>query len=57
MTVRVTTLKGLGAGLYYLERLPNYYLDANEPRGRWLGHGAEALDLSSTVGDDASSRS
>jgi len=42
MTVTVTTLKGLGAGLYYVERLPNYYLDANEPRGRWLGRGAEA---------------
>ncbi len=53
MTVRVTTLKGLGAGLYYVERLPNYYLDANEPRGRWLGRGAEALDLSGSVGDDA----
>jgi len=53
MTARVTTLKGLDAGLYYVEQLPNYYLDANEPRGRWLGRGAAALDLSGTVGDDA----
>ena len=52
MTVRVTTLKGLGAGLYYVEQLPNYYLDANEPRGRWLGRGAQALDLSGSVGDE-----
>ena len=43
MTVRVTTLKGLDAGLYYVEQLPNYYLDANEPRGRWLGRGASAV--------------
>lgn len=53
MTVRVTTLKGLGAGLYYVEKLPNYYLDANEPRGQWLGRGAEALDLSGAIGDHA----
>lgn len=53
MTARVSTLKGLGAGRYYVERLPNYYLDANEPRGRWLGRGAQALDLSGSVGDDA----
>lgn len=53
MTVRVTTLKGLDAGLYYIERLPNYYLDANEPRGRWLGRGAQVLDLAGSVGDEA----
>lgn len=53
MTVRVTTLKGLDAGLYYVEQLPYYYLDANEPRGRWLGRGAAALDLSGTIGDEA----
>ena len=52
MTARVTTLKGLDAGLYYVEQLPNYYLDSNEPRGRWLGRGAAALDLAGTVGDD-----
>lgn len=46
MTVRVTTLKGLGAGRYYVEQLPSYYLDANEPRGRWVGIAAHELALS-----------
>ncbi len=53
MTVRVTTLKGAGAGTYYVEALPNYYLDADEPRGIWHGHGAGLLGLSGTVDDDA----
>jgi hypothetical protein len=35
MTVRVTTLKGPDAGLYYVEALPSYYLDAGEPT--WEG--------------------
>ena len=40
VTVRVTTLKGPSAGVYYVEQLPSYYLQAGEPRGVWLGHGA-----------------
>ena len=43
MTVRVTTLKGPLAGAYYVEQLPAYYLDAGEPRGVWLGQGADLL--------------
>ncbi len=53
VTVRVTTLKGAAAGAYYVEALPNYYLDADEPRGLWQGHGAGKLGLSGTVDDDA----
>ncbi len=52
MTVRVTTLKGVDAGAYYVEKLPNYYLDSGEPRGIWFGHGAHALGLSGEVDDD-----
>lgn len=37
VTVRVTTLKGAGAGRYYTEHLPSYYLDGDEPPGRWFG--------------------
>ncbi len=53
MTVRVTTLKGVDAGAYYVEQLPNYYLDSGEPRGIWFGHGAHTLGLSGEVDDDA----
>ncbi len=52
MTVRVTTLKGTDTGSYYVDALPNYYLDADEPRGRWHGKAAAALGLSGEVGDD-----
>ena len=52
MTVRVSTLKGLEAGRYYVDRLPRYYLDANEPRGRWLGNAAHQLGLGGEVGDE-----
>jgi conjugative relaxase-like TrwC/TraI family protein len=52
MTVRVTTLKGLGAGRYYVEQLPSYYLDANEPRGRWVGIAAHELGLVGELDDD-----
>ena len=45
MTVRVTTLKGAGAGRYYTEHLPSYYLDGDEPGGRWWGRGANLLGL------------
>ncbi len=53
MTVRVTTLKGAGAGSYYVEALPNYYLEADEPRGLWHGQGAELLGLAGIVDDAA----
>ncbi len=53
MTVRVTTLKGVDAGAYYVEQLPNYYLDSGEPRGIWFGDGARQLGVSGEVGDDA----
>lgn len=53
MTARVTTLKGPGAGLYYVEALPSYYLDAGEPTGRWLGEGARRLGLEGEVDDEA----
>lgn len=52
MTVRVTTLTGSSAGLYYVEHLPSYYLDGGEPPGRWRGRGAAALGLSGNVDDD-----
>jgi hypothetical protein len=53
VTVRVTTLKGAAAGAYYVEALPNYYLDADEPRGVWHGLGAGMLGLTGTVEDGA----
>ena len=53
VTVRVTTLKGAAAGAYYVEALPNYYLDADEPRGIWHGQAAGMLGLSGTVDDEA----
>ncbi len=51
MTARVTTLKGVAAGAYYVDALPGYYLDADEPRGAWLGRGARMLGLSGEVDD------
>ncbi len=51
MTARVTTLKGPDAGVYYVEALPNYYLQSGEPRGQWHGRGAEALGLNGPVND------
>ena len=54
MTVRVITLR-IGAGDYYLNDLPSYYLDADEPRGRWLGRGADELGLDGEL-DDADFR-
>jgi conjugative relaxase-like TrwC/TraI family protein len=52
VTVRVTTLKGASAGGYYVEALPNYYLDAAEPRGVWHGRAAGMLGLGATVEDE-----
>jgi len=51
--VRVTTLKGADAGAYYVEQLPNYYLDSGEPRGIWFGDGARQLGVTGEVDDDA----
>jgi conjugative relaxase-like TrwC/TraI family protein len=53
MTVRVTTLKGPDAGAYYVEALPSYYVDVDEPIGVWRGSGAEELGLSGEIGDAA----
>ena len=53
MTVRVTTLKGADAGAYYVEALPNYYLQSGEPRGLWFGDGALLLGLGGEVDGDA----
>lgn len=52
MTVRVTTLKGTGAGRYYTEHLPSYYLDGDEPPGRWWGRGADRLGLRGDIADE-----
>ncbi len=52
MTARVTTLKGVDAGAYYVEALPSYYLDADEPPGRWHGRGADLLGLRGEVRDE-----
>ena len=53
VTVRVTTLKGTDAGTYYVEQLPRYYVDANEPPGRWHCRGAERLGLTGDVDPDS----
>lgn len=53
MTVRVTTLKGSDAGVYYVERLPSYYLDAGEPPGVWRGDAASQLGLEGDVDYEA----
>ena len=51
VTARVTTLKGADAGAYYVEALPNYYLDSGEPKGIWHGRGAELLGLEGEIID------
>ncbi len=53
VTVRVTTLKGAGAGRYYTEHLPSYYLNGDEPPGRWWGQGAHRLGLHGVVDPEA----
>ena len=53
MTVRVTTLKGAAAGRYYTEHLPSYYLDGDEPAGRWWGRGAGLLGLEGEMDAEA----
>jgi len=52
VTARVTTLKGPDAGTYYVDGPGRYYLDGDEPPGRWLGRGADALGLIREVDDD-----
>ncbi len=52
VTARVTTLKGPDAGAYYLDGPGGYYLDGDEPPGRWLGLGATALGLDGEVEDE-----
>jgi len=49
VTARVTTLKGVDAGAYYVEALPNYYLDSGEPAGVWHGRGARLLGLEGEI--------
>ncbi|MDQ4130131.1 MAG: relaxase domain-containing protein, partial [Actinomycetota bacterium] len=44
--------KGPDAGLYYVEALGGYYLDAGEPLGVWQGSGAERLGLEGEVDDE-----
>jgi conjugative relaxase-like TrwC/TraI family protein len=52
VTARVTTLKGPDAGAYYVDGPGRYYLDGDEPPGRWFGRGATALGLAGEVDDD-----
>jgi conjugative relaxase-like TrwC/TraI family protein len=53
VTVRVTTLRGADAGLYYVEHLPNYYVEPGEPPGVWFGNGAASLGLGDVFDPDA----
>ncbi|NLD76792.1 MAG: relaxase domain-containing protein, partial [Acidimicrobiales bacterium] len=52
VTARVTTLKGADAGAYFVDGPGRYYLDGDEPPGRWLGRGADALGLDGEVDDE-----
>jgi conjugative relaxase-like TrwC/TraI family protein len=52
VTARVITLKGADAGRYYVEEVGRYYLDGDEPPGRWHGAGARELGLAGSVDDD-----
>ena len=51
MTVKVTTLKGVGAGEYYTHDLGvgSYYSREEEPPGRWLGGQADDFGLGPEV--------
>lgn len=53
MTVRVTPLKGSGAGTYYVAEPGGYYVAAGEPAGRWFGAGAARLGLNGVSFDPA----
>jgi len=52
VTVRVTTLKGAAAGCYYTSHLPSYYLDGDEPPGRWWGQATGRLGLNGEIAAD-----
>lgn len=52
VTARTSTLRGPGAGRYYVEHQLGYYLDRGEPPGRWLGRGAAHLGLGGVVDED-----
>lgn len=43
----------VGAGRYYTEHLPSYYLDGDEPPGKWWGKAAVRLGLSGDVQSEA----
>ncbi|MEX0797587.1 MAG: MobF family relaxase, partial [Acidimicrobiia bacterium] len=49
----MTTLKGVEAGRYYTDRLPSYYLDGEEPPGRWWGKATDRLSLSGEIDPEA----
>ncbi|MGE3357607.1 MAG: MobF family relaxase, partial [Acidimicrobiia bacterium] len=49
----MTSLKGAGAGEYYVAEPGGYYLAAGEPPGRWFGHAAARLGLDMSFDDGA----
>ena len=54
MTVRVNALSGTAAGVYYvMEAAGSYYLDPDEPPGRWFGDQAHSFGLSGDVDAEA----
>ncbi len=53
MAVRVSSLKGAGAGRYYVAEVGSYYLAAGEPAGRWFGDAAAELGLVGEIDDEA----
>ena len=53
MTVRVNSVKGADAGRYYTERLSSYYLEGEEPPGRWWGQATDRLGLNGQVDPEA----
>ncbi|MGE3449583.1 MAG: MobF family relaxase, partial [Microbacteriaceae bacterium] len=53
VTVRVMSLKGSGAGEYYVPEPGGYYLAAGEPPGRWFGQAAARLGLGVSFDDAA----
>jgi hypothetical protein len=53
VTVRVTSLRGAGAGEYYVSEVGAYYVAGEEPRGRWFGLAGARLGLSGEIDDEA----
>ncbi|MGE0732613.1 MAG: MobF family relaxase [Acidimicrobiia bacterium] len=49
----MTSLKGAGAGEYYVAEPGGYYVAAGEPPGRWFGDGAARLGLDVSFDDAA----